>query len=167
MNCIFNNDTVEHIQQIKRLTQGKKVGFTCSCFDLLHSGHVLMLKDCKTKCDVLVVGLQTDPTLDRAEKNKPIQEFEERQIMVEGIKYVDYIIKYATEKDLTNILITLKPDIRILGSDWMNKSYTGKDLDILVYFHIRNHDYSTSNLRKRIYDAEDHKKICITKNDLG
>ena len=76
-----------------------KVGFTCSCFDLLHAGHILMLKDAKAQCDKLIVGLQTDPTIDRPEKNKPIQSYEERYIQLEAVKYVDEIIKYDTEED--------------------------------------------------------------------
>ena len=86
--------TIKHtISELKKKYSGKKIGFTCSCFDLLHCGHCIMLEDCKTQCDVLIVGLQTDPTLDRKDKNKPIQEYEEREIMINSIKYVDEIIK--------------------------------------------------------------------------
>ena len=81
-----------------------KVGFTCSCFDLLHAGHILMLKDAKAQCDKLIVGLQTDPTLDRPEKNKPIQTYEERYIQLEAVKYVDEIVQYDTENDLYLLL---------------------------------------------------------------
>ena len=132
-----------------------KIGFTCSCFDLLHAGHILMLKDAKQQCDKLIVGLQTDPTLDRPEKNKPIQTYEERLIQLEAVKYVDEIIKYETEEELYQLLKVLKPDIRILGSDHEgDKYYTGIELNIPVYFHKRNHDYSTTNLRNKIYEVQ-------------
>ena len=129
----------------------KKVGFTCSCFDLLHAGHILMLKDAREQCDYLIVGLQTDPTIDRPDtKNKPIQSYEERYIQLEAIKYVDEIVKYETENDLMKLLFDLNPDVRILGSDWENKPFTGYSLHIPIYFHKRDHDYSTSNLRDKI-----------------
>ena len=146
--------------------QKKNIGFTCSTFDLFHAGHYLMLKDAKDQCDILIVGLQTDPTLDenyRVEtggknKNKPIQSFEERKIQIEGCKYVDHVIPYSTEKDLYNLMEELKPDVRILGSDWKGKLYTGNELNIKIHWHNRDHDYSTSNLRKRVYlgEAEKH-----------
>ena len=126
------------------------VGFTCSSFDLLHAGHILMLKDAKEQCDYLIVGLQTDPTLDRPEKNKPIQSFEERKIQLEAVKYVDEILKYNTEKELFEILRMLRPDVRILGSDYEGKYFTGTELNIPIYYHKRNHNYSSSNLRKKI-----------------
>lgn len=129
----------------------KKIGFTCSTFDLIHPGHILMLKDCKTVCDYLIIGLQTDPTLDRKNKNKPIQTLEERKIMIDSIKYVDEIRIYKTEKDLINLIEQISPDIRIIGSDWENKKnkITGFNL-VPIYFHNRNHNYSTTNLRNRI-----------------
>ena len=109
-----------------------------------------MLKDAKEQCDYLIVGLQTDPTLDRPEKNKPIQSIEERKIQLEAVKYIDEIIIYNSEKDLYKILKKLKPDIRILGSDYKNKKFTGDDLNIKIYYHHRNHNFSTSNLRRNI-----------------
>ena len=131
-----------------------KIGFTCSCFDLLHAGHILMLKDAKAQCDKLIVGLQTDPTIDKnyrdKEKNKPIQSYEERYIQLEAIKYVDEIVKYETEDDLMKLLFDLNPDVRILGSDWERKPFTGYTLHIPIYFHKRDHDYSTSALREKI-----------------
>ena len=126
------------------------IGFTCSCFDLLHAGHILMLKDAKEQCDYLIVGLQTDPTLDRPEKNKPIQSLEERKIQLEAVKYVDEILKYNTEKELFEILRMLRPDVRILGSDYEGKYFTGTELNIPIYYHKRNHNYSSSNLRQKI-----------------
>ena len=127
-----------------------KIGFTCSCFDLLHAGHILMLKDSKEQCDYLIVGLQTDPTIDRPEKNKPIQSLEERKIQLEAVKYIDEIIVYETENDLYKIIYDLNPDVRILGTDYIDKYFTGIDLHIPLYFHKRNHNYSTSGLREKI-----------------
>ena len=134
----------------------KKIGFTCSCFDLLHAGHILMLKDSKEQCDYLIVGLQTDPTVDRPEKNKPIQSYEERYIQLEAVKYVDEIIKYETEEDLYKKLLEINPNIRILGSDYIGKSFTGDDLDIEIHYHERNHNYSTTNLRNKIVSKHIH-----------
>ena len=128
-----------------------KIGFTCGSFDLLHAGHIMMLKDAKKQCDKLIVGLQTDPTLDRAEKNKPIQTYEERFIQLEAVKYVDEIIEYETEEELYQLLKILRPDIRILGSDYEDgRYYTGIELNIPIHFHQRNHNYSSTNLRKKI-----------------
>ena len=128
-----------------------KIGFTCSCFDLLHAGHILMLKDAKEQCDELIVGLQTDPSIDRPlTKNKPIQSLRERKIQLEAVRYVDDIFVYETESDLIDLLKLVKPDIRILGSDYKDESFTGDDLDIPVYYHERDHDYSSSDLRKKI-----------------
>lgn len=145
------------IKNIQDKYKNKKIGFTCSCFDLLHCGHCLMLEDAKSQCDVLIIGLQTDPTIDRKEKNKPVQSFEERKIMIKSIKYVDDIIEYSTEKELHQILTLLNPDVRIIGSDWKNKKYTGCELPITMYWHMRTHTWSTSNLRKRVYESEKNK----------
>ena len=136
----------------------KKIGFTCSCFDLLHAGHILMLKDSKDQCDYLIVGLQTDPTIDRPEKNKPIQSFEERKIQLEAVKYVDEIFIYETEEDLYKKLLEISPDVRILGSDYIDKPFTGDDLDIPIYFHERKHNYSSTNLRGSIVSEYLHRK---------
>ena len=151
------------IHKIKELqTSGKIIGFTASSFDLLHAGHYIMLKDSRQQCDFLVVALQSDPTLDLnyrletggKQKNKPIQSLQERKEQLEGCKYIDCIIQYNNEDELYNIIKDLKPDIRILGSDWKGKKYTGYDLNTKIHWHNRNHDYSTSNLRKRVFDAE-------------
>ena len=132
-----------------------KIGFTCSCFDLLHAGHILMLKDAKAQCDKLIVGLQTDPTIDRKEKNKPIQSYEERYIQLQAVKYVDGILRYETENDLYKMLYELMPDVRILGSDYEHKYFTGIDIQgIDIYFHKRDHDYSSSLLRKKISENQ-------------
>ena len=133
----------------------KIIGFTCSCFDLLHAGHIKMLEDAKSQCDYLIVGLQTDPTIDRPHtKNKPIQSFEERKIMINSIKFIDEVIEYDTEQSLYLYLSQNKPDLRILGSDYEGKKFTGDDLNIPIYYHKRDHDWSTTSLRKRIYKAE-------------
>ena len=134
------------------------IGFTCSCFDLLHAGHIIMLQYAKARCDKLIVGLQTDPTTDRPEKNKPIQSLEERRIQLEAVKYVDEVFTYSTEKDLYKNLLDIKPDVRILGSDYIGKSFTGDDLDIKISYHDRNHNSSTTNLREKIVSEHIHRE---------
>jgi len=124
-------------------------GFTCSTFDLLHAGHVAMLKEAREQCDYLTVGLQTDPTLDRKEKNKPVQEMFERYWQLKGCKYVDEIIPYSTEKDLLNLLHIIKPNIRIVGEEYKDRPFTGKEL-CPVYYNSRTHGYSSSELRSRL-----------------
>ena len=131
-----------------------KIGFTCGAFDLMHAGHMVMLEDAKSVCDKLIVAIQSDPSIDRQFKNRPVQSFEERIIMVEGCKYVDEIVLYHTEEDLLKILKDIEPDIRILGSDYRNKTYTGQDLPIEIYYHNRKHGWSSSALRERVYYAE-------------
>jgi len=140
--------------------QGLKIGITFSTFDLLHAGHVAMLSECKNHCDYLIAGLQTDPTLDRASKNAPIQSIVERQIQLGCNRFVDEIVVYQTEKDLQDILLTLPIDVRILGVEYESKDFTGKDICIkrgieLVY-NGRDHSFSSSSLRKRVADAERH-----------
>lgn len=128
-----------------------RIGFTCSTFDLLHTGHILMLKEAKQQCDYLIVGLQTDPTVDRPEKNKPVQSFYERWIQISAVKYVDEVIPYTTEEELLTILQTNNIDVRIIGNDYHGKYFTGMYLDqIEVYYNERSHNYSTSELRERI-----------------
>lgn len=138
-----------------------KVGFTCSTFDLLHAGHVSMLQEAKTQCDYLIVGLQNDPTLDRATKNKPIQSIIERQMQLRGNKYVDEIWVYNTEKDLEDLLLTLPLNVRILGVEYEGKEFTGREIchkrNIGLYFNGRDHSFSSSSLRKRVYAAEKEK----------
>lgn len=141
----------------KKMKLNKVVGFTCSCFDLFHAGHVLMLREAKEQCDYLIVGLQTDPTLDRPEKNKPVQSITERYIQLQGCKYVDEIVMYATEKDLVDVLTSYPIDVRIIGEEYASKDFTGKDLDIELYFNRRNHGFSTTELRKRIAEAKSNK----------
>lgn len=128
----------------------ERVGITASCFDLFHAGHVLMLQEAKEQCDRLVVALQTDPTVDRPEKNKPVQSLVERYIQVAACKYVDEIIPYTTEEDLLNILRCYDWDVRIIGEEYYGKPFTGHELGIEMYYNSRNHGFSTSELRKRI-----------------
>ena len=136
-----------------------KVGLTASTFDLFHAGHVVMLEEAKRMCDYLIVAIQTDPTIDRPDtKNKPIQSIVERQLQVKACKYVDEVIVYATEKDLEDILKTLPIDARILGIEYKDKSFTGKDIclnrGIDFYYNKRDHSFSSTDLRKRVYEAE-------------
>jgi glycerol-3-phosphate cytidylyltransferase len=131
-----------------------KIGFTCSTFDLFHAGHIMMLKEARTQCDYLIVGLQTDPTIDRPEKNKPVQGVFERYEQLKACKYIDEILVYATEEDLLNILLSYPIDVRILGEEYMTKSFTGNQLDMQLYYNHRKHGFSTTELRQRVVDAE-------------
>jgi glycerol-3-phosphate cytidylyltransferase len=126
------------------------IGVTAGAMNLLHAGHILMLKECKEQCDKLIVALQTDPSIDRPEKHKPVESVEERRIKLEGCRFVDLVMVYDTEEDLYNLLKTLKPDVRFLGEDHKGKSFTGDDLDIPIVYNSRNHNYSSSNLIERI-----------------
>ena len=131
-----------------------RVGITFSAFDLLHAGHVAMLRESKEQCDYLVAGLQLDPSIDRPEKNKPIQTIVERYTQLKAVKYVDEIIPYTTEKDVEDILEMYQVDVRILGEEYKDKDFTGKDicrrLGIELYFNKRDHRFSSTDLRKRI-----------------
>jgi glycerol-3-phosphate cytidylyltransferase len=133
-----------------------KVGFTCSTFDLLHSGHIAMLREAKDQCDYLICGLQTDPSVDRKEKNSPVQTIVERQVQLSAVKYVDEIIVYETESDLEDILQMFHIDIRILGDEYRNKDFTGKDIckkrGIQLYFNKRDHRFSSSLLRSLVVE---------------
>ena len=149
-NVTINNEDVFS----KRSRWNMRVGFTCGAFDVLHTGHALMLEEAKTVCDYLIVGVQSDPSVDRPGKNKPVQGYEERIMMVKAIRYVDEVVLYDTEDDLVRLLERLKPDVRILGADWEGKKYTGCELPIVPFFNSRNHSYSSSSLRKRIAAAE-------------
>ena len=126
-----------------------KIGFTCSTFDLVHAGHVAMLEEAKKQCEHLIVGIQTDPTIDRPEKNKPIQSLIERQLQVRACKFVDETIVYETEADLIILLQTLPIDVRILGVEYKDKDYTGKGI-VNAYYNKRSHSFSSSELRQRM-----------------
>jgi len=131
-----------------------KIGFTCSTFDLLHAGHVQMLREAKEQCDYLICGLQVDPSIDRKEKNSPVQSLVERYSQLHACRSVDEIIPYQTEKDLEDILEMYHIDIRILGDEYREKDFTGKDIcqerDIDLYFNKRDHRFSTTDLRNRV-----------------
>ena len=137
------------------------IGFTCSTFDLLHAGHVVMLEEAKRHCDYLIVGLQNDPTEDRPEKNKPIQSIVERQIQLSAIKYVDEIVVYNTEADLEDLLLTLPINIKVMGEEYKNKEFTGKQIcknrGIKVIYNGRDHSFSSTSLRKRVNEIENER----------
>jgi glycerol-3-phosphate cytidylyltransferase len=133
----------------------ERVGIIASCFDLFHAGHVLALCEAKENCDRLVVALQSDPTLDSPEKNKPVQNLFERYVQVNACKYVDQIIPYDTEADLLNLLTGYDWDVRFLGDDYRGRTnFTGYGLDIPIHYLSRKHDYSSSSLRERIVQGE-------------
>jgi glycerol-3-phosphate cytidylyltransferase len=136
----------------------KLVGITCSTFDLLHSGHILMLEECKKHCDYLICALQNDTTVDRQTKNKPIQSLVERFIQLDAVKYVDKIVPYNTESELEEIFKSFDIDVRVIGFDYLNKDFTAKqiciDRGIKIVYNKRDHDYSTTNLRKKIHNIE-------------
>ena len=139
--------------------KGLKIGITFSTFDLLHAGHIAMLAEAKNHCDYLICGIQTDPTIDRPDsKNPPVQSIVERQIQLSAVRYVDETVVYQTEKDLEDILLTLPIDVRILGIEYEQKEFTGRDIcydrAIELVFNKRDHSFSSSNLRKRVAHAE-------------
>jgi len=142
----------------------KRIGITFGAFDLLHAGHCLMLQEAKSQCDYLIVGLQTDPTIDRPTKNKPVQSLVERYVQLKAISVVDEIIPYQTEAELLEIIKAIPIDVRIIGADYLNKDFTGKEiadeLGIETYFNRRDHAFSTTNLRLRVWESE------LNKNDV-
>jgi glycerol-3-phosphate cytidylyltransferase len=154
---------------------GKPVGFTCSTFDLLHAGHILMLAESKQVCDYLIVGVQSDPTIDRpGTKNKPVQSIVERYVQLSAVKFVDEIIVYNTEKDLEDMLMFLPITVRIIGEEYKDKDFTGKQIcderGIKIWYNSRSHRFSSSELRKRTYESEKVKLVDkewdSTKKDL-
>ena len=136
------------------MSVNKKIGITCSTFDLFHAGHVIMLEEAKRQCDYLIAAIQIDPTIDRKSKNRPVQSIIERQIQVSSCKHVDEIIVYSTEKELEDIFMALPIDVRILGEEYKDTDYTGKDIcmkrGIELYFNHRNHRFSSTDLRDRV-----------------
>jgi glycerol-3-phosphate cytidylyltransferase len=156
MVMIFNK-----IKELKE--SGKKVGITFSTFDLFHAGHVAMLSEAKNHCDYLIAALQTDPTIDRPDsKNPPIQSIVERQIQLSTNRNVDEVVVYQTEKDLEDLLLILPVDVRILGVEYADKEFTGKQIcisrGIEIVYNGRDHSFSSSSLRKRVAEAEGKKK---------
>ena len=125
------------------------IGFTCGAFDLLHAGHIVMLQEAKSNCDYLIVGLQTDPTIDRNEKNKPIQSVYERYVQLNAVEYVDEIIPYDTEQSLLDLLQSQNIDIRFVGEEYRDSKLTGRDL-IELHYTSRRHSFSSSSLRERV-----------------
>jgi glycerol-3-phosphate cytidylyltransferase len=150
--------------KIKQLKQdGLKIGITFSTFDLLHAGHIAMLAEAKNHCDYLIAALQTDPTIDRPDsKNPPVQTIVERQIQLSTNRNVDEVVVYQTEKDLDDLLLILPVDVRILGIEYADKEFTGKEIcknrGIEIIYNGRDHSFSSSNLRKRVAEAEGKKK---------
>lgn len=132
----------------------KKIGITCSSFDLLHAGHIKMLEEAKQHCDFLICALQTDPTIDRPEKNQPIQSIVERWVQLDACKYVDQIVPYATEKDLEDIFLSFDLDVRIIGEEYREKYFTARDIcetkGIEIIYNSRLHNWSSTSLRKRL-----------------
>jgi glycerol-3-phosphate cytidylyltransferase len=127
-----------------------KRGITASTFDLLHAGHILMLKEAKSVCDYLIVALQVDPTIDRPTKNQPVQSFYERWVQLSAVRYVDEVIPYSSESELLTILQNYNIDIRILGDEYEHKMFTGRDLHMEYHYNKRTHGYSSTELRERI-----------------
>ena len=149
---IFN-----HIKLLK--AEGKRIGITFSTFDMLHAGHIAMLSEAKNHCDYLIAGLQTDPTIDRpTEKNPPVQSIVERQIQLAACRYVDEVVVYQTEQDLIDLLLILPVDVRILGVEYCDKDFTGREegamRGIELVFNGRDHSFSSSSLRRRVAKAE-------------
>jgi glycerol-3-phosphate cytidylyltransferase len=140
-----------------------KIGITFSAFDLLHAGHIKMLEDAKRQCDYLIAALQTDPTIDRPEKNRPTQSVVERYIQLKGCRFVDEIVPYATEQDLEDILRSFKLDVRIIGDEYKDKNFTGRtyceEKGIELYFNVRDHRFSSSSLRKEVMEKEIKKEL--------
>lgn len=131
-----------------------KVGFTCSTFDLLHAGHILMLEEAREQCDYLIVGIQTDPTIDRPGKNKPVQTIIERTLQLKAVRYVDEVVVYSTEQDLIDLLEILPISVRIIGEEYKDNDFTGKDKcaerGIHIYYNSRSHRFSSTELRHRV-----------------
>jgi len=138
-----------------------EVGIVASTFDLLHAGHVTMLREAKTQCDHLICALQVDPSIDRSEKNAPIQSLVERYVQLSAVKYVDEIVVYQTEKDLEDILELYPIDVRVLGEEYKDKDFTGREIckrrGIRLYFNRRDHQFSSSDLRKRVVEKESYR----------
>jgi glycerol-3-phosphate cytidylyltransferase len=154
---IFN-----HVRKLKE--DGKKIGITFSTFDMLHAGHIAMLAEAKNHCDYLITGLQTDPTIDRPDtKNQPVQSIVERQIQLAACRYVDEVVVYQTEQDLIDLLLILPVDVRILGIEYADKNYSGREecyqRGIEIVFNGRDHSFSSSSLRKRVVEAETVKAL--------
>jgi len=135
------------IENIRK--QGKRIGFTCSTFDLLHAGHTSMLAEAKSRCDFLIVGLLANPTQDRKEKQAPVQSMFERWVQISSVSYVDMIIPFSTEQDIIDIVLLIKPDVRIVGEEYKDIDHTGKGL-CSIFYNSRKHSFSSTELRERV-----------------
>jgi len=144
-----------NLQTIHKMkADGKRIGFTCGTFDLLHAGHVAMLAEAKCHCDILIVGLLSDPTISRpTTKNKPVQSMLERWIQLQAVSYVDGIVPFDTEKDLVDMLLIIGPDIRFVGEEYATTGHTGRELPIEIYYNSRAHTFSSSELRARVKES--------------
>ena len=142
----------------KSIGKKYKKGIICGCFDVIHPGYIKMFKDAKSVCESLIIAIQDDPTLDRPDKDSPVQDYEGRKEIILAIKYVDEIIEYSTEKQLYEILKSDVYDVRILGTDYKGKKYTGYDIQKNVYWHTRDHSYSSSKLKRQIANSIGDKK---------
>jgi glycerol-3-phosphate cytidylyltransferase len=154
---ITKNHSTQTILTKTTMTNNLIIGVTAGSFDLTHAGHYLMFEECKGQCDYLIAFLQTNPNIDRADKNIPVQSTHERFLQVRACKYIDEVVVYETEQDLYNLFCSVKFNKRFIGSDWQGKPYTGHDIPGMadkVVFNSRNHGFSTSSLRKRVYEAE-------------
>jgi len=141
---------LDRVELREKLGRKPIIGFTCSTFDLFHSGHVVMLQEAKEMCDYLIVGLLVDPTVDRPDsKNKPIQTVIERYLQVSACKYVDEIIPFEKEQDIVDLVLTINPDIRVVGEEYEGKDHTGKGL-CPIHYNKRRHSFSTTELRDRV-----------------
>lgn len=144
--------------ELKGQSKNKRIGITFSAFDLLHAGHIKMLEEARRQCDYLICGLQTDPTIDRPEKNRPVQSVVERYIQLKGCRFVDEIVPYATEQDLEDVLRSFKIDVRVVGDEYADRDFTGRkyceEKGIELYFNSRDHRFSSSDLRKTVAQKE-------------
>tara|TARA_Y100000592_G_C5322668_1_gene245544 strand:- start:247 stop:657 length:411 start_codon:yes stop_codon:yes gene_type:complete len=127
-----------------------KTGFLAGNFDVIHPGYILMFQDCKEVCDHLIVGLHIDPSIERPEKMSPILSVEERTSILLELRSVDEVVTYNTEAELVQLLEELKPDVRVLGTDYKDRSFTGDHLNIPIHYHERNHEWSTTRFKKEI-----------------
>lgn len=148
------DDKCVNVEAWRKENLPKRKGIIAGCFDVIHPGYVTMWKDAKSQCDYLIVALQTDPTIDRKEKNKPVHSLEERRLILSSIKYIDEVVVYETEKDLNLLLKNIDYDVRILGSDYEGTRFNGHELNKEVYFHNREHHWSASGLRRKIHEEE-------------
>jgi len=152
-DIIIDDRAINALEWRDALPSNRRVGFLAGSFDVIHPGYIRMFEDAKRVCNYLIVALQADPTVDRPKKNRPVQTLEERKMILSAIKYVDEIKTYTTEKELYNLLKDTEIDVRILGTDYLDKPYNGCDLSIPVYFHSRDHNWSSTRLKTLIKES--------------